>query len=138
MSSAIIKSFNGYNLCDQYARDKVDAINDYIVAQGTSGDWTYAKYNSGRAVMTCELALSSISANNGFGGIYRSGAQKVSLPFAITSTSECIVHANLVSTATAFAQGCAFNTNEIAILVFTASGSTFTGNAQILVEGRWK
>ena len=46
-------------------------VTDYIVAQGTSGDWAYVKYASGRADCWAYVSL-SISAYKAWGGIYES------------------------------------------------------------------
>ena len=109
---------------------------DYIIAQGTSGDWTYAKYNGGRAVMTCEVSVSNLVVGTTFGGFNKSAIQKVSLPFSLSSTSGCVVDASIVSSGTAFAVGCTYTVDQVAYFI-VSSATTFTGTVELKVEGRW-
>lgn len=113
-----------------------NVMADYIVAQGTSGDWTYAKYNSGRAVMSCKIDLSNFAISNTFGGFSKSGIQKVSLPFSLASTDGCVVDASILSSGTVFPVGCAYTVDQVAYYL-VSSAQTFTGTIELKVEGRW-
>lgn len=59
------------------------ACTDFIVAQGTSGGWTYQKWKSGRYEMygIFEVTASSVDQNT---SLYRTNAIKVATPFEIT------------------------------------------------------
>ena len=85
---------NSTDMTSQEVDDFVDALNvtaaplvDYIVEQGTSGSWTYRKWNSGVAECWClyvdTIAVTTSSA--GYGG-YRSAQIDVPFPFTFLST----------------------------------------------------
>lgn len=87
--------FGVRDMTAQEVSDFVDALNvtginavDYVVEQGTSGDWSYRKWNSG--IMECwgtytaSIAITTSSAN--YGG-YRSGLiTATAFPVAFTAT----------------------------------------------------
>lgn len=85
---------NPADMTPQEVQDFVDGLNissinavDYIVEQGTSGIWTYRKWNSGIAECWC-LYVGSIAvttASAGYGG-YRSNQIDIDFPFTFTQT----------------------------------------------------
>ena len=85
---------NSTDMTSQEVEDFVDGLNvtastlvDYIVEQGTSGIWTYRKWNSGIAECWC-LYIGSIAvttASAGYGG-YRSDQVDIDFPFTFTQT----------------------------------------------------
>jgi len=68
---------------------------DYIVEQGTSGIWTYRKWNSG--IAECWGTYSgtvTYSSASGAGGGYRAKIDSISLPFTFTDVPKAIAAHN--------------------------------------------
>lgn len=75
---------------------KLDAIDDYVVDQGTDNSWTYRKWNSGRYeawryYQATGLVLTSASA-----GTYYGNPKTVSLP-SFATTLDCCTYGNTTS-----------------------------------------
>lgn len=58
-------------------------VNDYVVEQGTSDNWEYTKWNSGKMeVVGSDVATYKFSAA---GNLYRSGQRNITIPTAVPS-----------------------------------------------------
>jgi hypothetical protein len=66
---------------------------DYVVAQGTSGDWRYRKWNSGIAECWCMTAFSGVSISTAWGSLYESTSSKtLTFPSGLfSSVNSCIL-----------------------------------------------
>lgn len=52
---------------------KLNVIDDYVIDQGTSGIWTYRKWNSGIKECWGSQTFSNVNINTAFGGTFYSG-----------------------------------------------------------------
>lgn len=73
-------------------------VADYIVDQGTSGAWTYRKWNSGIAECWGELTARA-SITDTIGVMYMKVTDYFSWPNALFSEAPRIVHATSIATA---------------------------------------
>lgn len=53
---------------------------DYVVEQGTSGIWTYRKWESGIVECWGSLSCSNIAVDSAWGGVYESTGQRLAFP----------------------------------------------------------
>lgn len=126
------------------AWDSISQVDDYIVAQGTSGDWTWEKWNSGRAICYGLISLSSTwhSTMNtcltayAFDGSY-------SLPFTFASSPK--VHATFYygthygwGTYGAHASTSAITTVVWFGDVWNSNNAYADADFDTIVIGRWK
>lgn len=82
---------------------KLDALGvDYIVEQGTSGEWWYRKWNSGRAECGIDnKSFGNVDHNNAWGGLYTSNHMSWgAYPFAFKSRPFVSISFNSNSTNT--------------------------------------
>lgn len=115
-------------------------MNDYVIEQGTSGNWEYIKYTNGLAI--CALDHTETSSNyttlNGFYGFYGD----VSYPFSFIDIP-CGSYSAQVGTGVAFpaqsirANGNGSNTNFRWMAFGNSSGSQKIEISAIII-GRWK
>ena len=109
-------------------------INDYVVGQGTSGDWTYRKWNSGAVELWCNKTVSVASSTSATGSLYYSSMLTIAVPFPITnavitgSTNNYRYLANLQH------QNASISLNIVSPIAI----STTTQPVQIIVYGKWK
>lgn len=63
-------------------------INDYVTAKGTSGGWTYRKWNSGVAECWRRISFTTSINGGGSGGIYyaQNNIASASYPFTFSAT----------------------------------------------------
>ena len=112
-------------------------INDYVVEQGTSGDWRYRKWNSGVAECFGYISLGSISVSAA-GKLYR-GTASVSLPSIFNgipsnvhiTNGDPLVHIISIN-------GRALDANTVSAYVWKATSSTVTVYGAFHVIGTWK
>lgn len=109
-------------------------INNYVVEQGTSGDWAYRKWNSGAVELWCNKTVSVSSSTSATGSLYYSSMISISVPFPIT---------NYVITGTTdnyrFLTNLKYQNASITFnIVSPAAISTTTQPVQIVVYGKWK
>ena len=76
-------------------------VADYIVEQGTSGIWTYRKWNSGIAECWGEVTARA-SITDAFGSMYMTVTDYFSWPNALFSAPPRIVQATMITTAPLF------------------------------------
>ena len=112
-------------------------INDYIVEQGTSGDWIYRKWNSGIAECFGYISLGSISVS-AVGNVYR-GNTSVPLPaiFNDIPSNVHITNGNPLSSVISI-NGRATDANTISVYVWKSSKGAVDVNASFHVIGTWK
>ena len=109
-------------------------INDYVVEQGTSGDWAYRKWNSGAVELWCNKTVNVASSTSATGSLYYSSMLTIAVPFPITnavitgSTNNHRYLANLQH------QNASITFN----IVSPTAISTTTQPVQIIVYGKWK
>lgn len=113
-------------------------VADYIVEQGTSGIWTYRKWNSGTA--ECYGTLSTVPYNcPGYNGF------DVSLPFAFSNTSYAVVVQptinGLLTSYHAIMDSAGNNSKTTTKFILSydyTSSTSYSVHFDIHVFGRWK
>lgn len=126
------------------AIDDTPVASDFIVEQGTSGDWIYRKWNSGIAECWARKAVNT-AVQTAWGNLYVSGAlSATNLAFPFTFTAIPMINVNLSGSGSG------------AFIIASGSGSSSTTNTGIYeiargtaaaaanygvnydVRGRWK
>lgn len=110
---------------------------DYIVEQGTSGGWTYRKWNSGISECWGRFNASlSWSAYTVSGLYYNSTAWVIAFPFTITNACATVTCRGVGSNVGWIGNADVDNNNVKVTLVRNGTG----GNAYITVnvKGKWK
>lgn len=79
--STLTRAMSGSGSAEAKA-NSADNAADYVVEQGTSGGWTYRKWNSGLAECWGRYSGNVNAAANNWSGYYYSGAIAVDFPFA--------------------------------------------------------
>jgi len=111
---------------------------DYIVEQGTSGVWTYRKWESG--VAECwSNAATTLTVNTSWGSIYVSSKTSRNFPSGLFNALPCV---------TAFATGnasvftiCGSGTTKDIFYYFLASAASLASqsyNLNVYAKGTWK
>lgn len=137
---------NSTDMTSAQVSDFVDSLSgssvlpaDYVVEQGTSGAWTYRKWNSG--VSECWAHFGTTSTNNGAWttnfptGLFMSGTYPyvIQTPWYGESTDSS-------RDARAFYLTDGSNSTQFVSYFRTYNGSTYSGNIAMQVHaiGRWK
>lgn len=118
-----------------------EKLEDYIVAQGTSGIWTYRKWNSGIAECRCKYDVIANCTKEESGIIYADVTLPV-FPFTFTSVSYINVY-GFSTTGSCLSMSCEKKnvTNNTLGLMYANS---FVSNRQMdltvcaFVFGKWK
>ena len=112
-----------------------EVLGDYVVEEGTSGDWTYTKWHSGRAEMECVVQYNT--------SVTSQVEMEVSLPFAVSNVKpfvSCLAGGWALSYPPYFILY-ANETNKIdkLKLYYSAINATLRSYCfAILVKGTWK
>lgn len=119
---------------------KGQVVNDFIVEQGTSGNWTYEKRNSGIAKCYGYFLVSNMSCSNPWGTVYCT--DKITLPsFPFVFKSEADVHISWKSSQSALLDGISNQTESECgntYLIRPDDKTALTGKIAITAIGRWK
>ena len=115
------------------------AAADYITESGTSGGWTYRKWNSGLAECWGRYFGNVNAAANNWSGYYYSGAIEVDFPFAFKSI-ESIHFDGGSNDYLNFARNFASTLRQARFLIIghSADATNVGIDVSISVKGRWK
>lgn len=116
---------------------------DYIVEQGTSGTWTYRKWNSGLAECWARKELSSVAVTSAWGGLYESAnIGSIAYPEGLFAAQP--IFSSSVSKTTKYSAagietdgGSASATPALYLLRATA-GTIQGAEISLAAKGRWK
>lgn len=117
---------------------------DYIVEEGTSGIWSYRKWNSGIAECWCYTSTSSLTWTAYMASpsvnpyLYYSSGWSFNLPFTLTNTSY-VLNATCLTAGPNFgwvARGS--KTTSSFILYIIRNGNSGSCGVDVSVKGRWK
>ena len=116
-------------------------VADYVVAEGTSGNWKYRKWNSGIAECWGEVTVRA-SITEAIGSMYMKVTDYSSWPNALFSAAPKIVHATPITTAPLLPiiRGGDTTKNQFRMYLLYPERYENTINWVISVEakGRWK
>lgn len=111
-------------------------LADFIVEQGTSGIWTYRKWNSGIAECWGTASLTPTWVSYTAGLYFSSPQPTISYPFTIT---DAIVTANpnAVGSNVGWVANIIPHTSNVELTI-VRNGNTGNATVQVSVKGRWK
>lgn len=111
---------------------------DYIVEQGTSGNWTYRKWNSGLAELWYYDLTKSSQTFSAWGSLYYADwATGLTFPFAFTSTP--IVYITPYDSQAYVIGNWGNSTTAVGTIRFGHNSTTAVAlHAHLYVVGRWK
>ncbi|MCQ2087652.1 MAG: hypothetical protein MJZ37_06250 [Bacilli bacterium] len=120
--------------------DKVDAMAvDYIVEQGTSGTWTYRKWNSGIAECWSFTTTPIEASSSASGSVYYGDSSAISFPITFTAVPSITISMTQTGSTTAWPVVVYMSTTSFIIRVFRGAAVT-TANYRFSAHafGRWK
>lgn len=126
----------------KYGADPMATMGDYITDTGTSGIWTYRKWNSGIAECWGLAEISGLSwvdyTTGGTPTCFNSPAAQVPMPASLF-TSITSINANTVSAGSnvGWVANTTFLNNNVQ-LIFVRNGTAGVVRAYIDIKGRWK
>jgi hypothetical protein len=135
---------NSTDMSAQDVSDFVDGLNvsggglvDYIVEQGTSGDTTYRKWNSG--IAECWInTTKNVALNNSYGSLYQ-GTWIWTFPFTFVAEPTVLVGRMTWGTGASWGTVASVSTTNSGLrgidVVSRASGST---TISAYAKGKWK
>lgn len=111
---------------------------DYIVEQGTSGIWTYRKWNSG--VSECWGRYSySITSTTTWGSMYYTPAQTVNFPTSLFNAVPTVSLATANSGVVGWGGANNISSSSVAVFIYRpTSASNGTVIVDIMAKGTWK
>ena len=118
--------------------DTSKGVADYIIEQGTSGIWTYRKWNSGIAECWGNETGISMNINTAYGNVYHGGRRSSpSFPFTINNPVPSV---NVTGGGgTDFVGNVAYENDKILYYWINPTSYSFSnGKAQYYVIGTWK
>ena len=123
---------------NKYIEERFDALtNDYVVAQGKSGSWTYKKWNSGFAEMWFDGNVTTEAINTGNGNLYFSDAIYLYLPFTLTGYARGAAEA-IDPWTMAMVNGGGPNDITVKLYRGSAYNNTVSCSVCVYVYGYWK
>ena len=114
-------------------------IADYIVEQGTSGNWTYEKWSSGIVKMYYTGTYSSAFNSGNYFGSYRGTAQTLTYPFTLASVA--YVNVDHIAPNTGFCALSTYDTTQLKFYPYNRTNLKETqSGVKVIAEvvGRWK
>lgn len=122
-----------------------EPIADFVVEQGTSGNWSYRKWNSGIAECWARIAVNT-AVNTAWGNLYVSGSlSATNLAFPFTFKAIPMINVNLSGSgsgafliASGSSSSSTTNTGGYEIARGSASSTATNYGVNYDVKGRWK
>lgn len=116
-----------------------NTLADYVVAQGTSGIWTYRKWNSGIAECWGNYSFSNVNcAELNYSGWYYSSGISVPLPITLTEAGTVIAHGGSNDFIN-FIKASQCTTTKVQFWICALQSVTSaSGKVWLNVKGRWK
>ena len=125
-----------YTYEDEAWSSWICTCGDFVIEQGTSGIWTYTKWNSGKVELFARTGVTcAVSTQHNY--IYRSEVQYIALPFTVYN----MAHQVTCTDHNSWASSSYHSTTSSTVGVVIWRGGTYqsyTWNLNILVKGRWK
>lgn len=129
-------------------KDDIVAMGDYVVSQGTSGVWTYRKWNSGIAECWGQVNMTTYTGNGNTrvlsgtsSDTYKTAYRQidVSLPSGLFTSVNCVT-ATALDSGTGVSACCveSWNATTFRMATWGAPDSCDNGKPSVHVFGRWK
>ena len=117
-----------------------NAENDFIVAQGTSGIWTYKKWNSGLAECFGINVLTAVNCSSAIGSLYWGYGPEVVYPFKFINAPALMMNYGKYDAICMLAmRGKSMEDKAPSlILMVTSKNTNVNGEQHIYAVGRWK
>lgn len=122
-------------------KDAWDSISqDYIVSQGTSGNWTYRKWNSGIAECWCTTSQNFTSEGLYTSNLYFFDGTAKSYPFSFAAIPACFTWKTTHSASGAISTGSAgtISATPKPRILTSNTASSYTETLCFFAIGRWK
>ena len=119
-----------------------ETVKDYVVEQGTSGDWTYVKWNSGKAEAYYKVSIGEVAlTTNKATGVYSNdtyAGKSVSLPSSLF-TAAPMAFGNVFSSGYTHCQVSTSTTSTVAYRLWSPYSATVRDvSVMLYVVGKWK
>lgn len=115
-------------------------MSDYVVAQGTSGIWTYRKWNSGIAECSCRHWFNPSSWAGNISNVLFYCYDSIALPFTLSTTyvAQAVVGAGGYITWASASVGSG-SISSVSALIMQYGNSNFAGMyVDYFIQGKWK
>ena len=113
--------------------------NDYVIEQGTSGDWTYRKWNSGLAECWYSASLGSVAITSAWGSTYYYNVSAVNYPITFIAKPIVIPQVESGSGNAWISYDNNGNASRTSYFPLYASKSgTYACRLNLYVIGKWK
>lgn len=123
---------------ERVAPPQVDA-SDYVIEQGTSGVWTYRKWESGIAECWCLTSVVSKSVTTSYGNGYYAPQDTFTLPSGLfVSINNAQVTLIDASASGKWFEVQSANATEIKGYIYGIASDVINAQENICVKGRWK
>lgn len=121
--------------------DKIDAaLADYVVETGTSGNWTYQKWNSGIAECWSNNLIDQVAFNTAIGALYWDGQKRtLNYPNGLFVGSP-VVNLSAFGLGSSIIIGGSYESNQNTIYYWLNCYQQTTKNVavEVIAKGRWK
>lgn len=117
-----------------------NAENDFIVAQGTSGIWTYKKWNSGLAECFGINVLTAVDCSKAIGSLYWGYGPEVVYPFKFIKAPALMMNYGKYDAVCMLAMRGKSMVDKAPslMLLVTSKNTNVNGEQHIYAVGRWK
>ena len=116
-------------------------VDDFVVDRGTSGSWTYKKWNSGTCELWCSVSVSNLDCKTALGSMYRTNEISTpSFPFTVTNPNIVSSYESPGYGAMLWPTGTTTTTTKPTnyYLVRPTSTTIVSGTINLQVKGKWK
>ena len=137
VSGSVVKNFVGQKVVEELPNAVSNLGYDYVVDQGTSGNWNYIKYDSGNAIIWGIHPVSPTSSN-AVGSCYYTEELEVQPPFRVLSaaTAGTVDVSSLLVTNAYYSSSS--NVLRFRLLRPAAISTSTTYNVRLQVWCKWK
>ncbi len=107
-----------------------------VVARGTSGVWTYAKYSDGTAECSANWAVSA-SISDSYAGVYYRWVTPPSFPFAFAE-DPCVVADCSCGSGLVWVSAVNTEKDECGVLICSAASNSEDRTLRLQAKGKWR
>lgn len=115
---------------------------DYVVEQGTSGNWSYTKWNSGKLECWYEGNPGSYTVGTARGSLYSGGTITYNYPIAFVDDYPSVTASAMLGTTAyviwAQSSGLSLNSVDVRIVASASMAANTNFSIHIHAVGKWK